>query len=222
MHFVYYVLCIYAILTIVFHILAFTNSTTDLQTVPLLLSFSFKRATHNNHNHSEFSTFTHSVTLNASALRNSSFISPQQSNILSRHLLFFSPDVHDGTTTDLAVSLTSQGHSIFFYNGKAALPAYSGLRSKTLSEIQYLQLNDADKKSRIIFAPPTICKKSKLFAYNMISVRYIWSIFHNDALFKSVDAIICMFYPSECQNYLAFNKTVIFMPAHRFLILPSL
>ena len=27
-----------------------------------------------------------------------------------------------------------------------------------------------------------------------------------------------MFYFSECQNYLAFNKTVIFMTAHRFLI----
>ena len=219
MHFLYILLNFYAILIIVFHILAFTNSTSDLQTVPLLLSFSFKRPTHNNQNHSEFSTFTHSVILNTTAHLNSSFISPQQNNnIVSTHLLFFSPDVHDGTTTDLAVSLTSQGHSIFFYNGKAALPAYSGLRSKTLRELQYLQLNDADKKSRIIFAPKAICKKSKLFAYNMNSVRRIWSIFHNDKLFRRVDAIICMFYPSECQNYLAFNKTVIFMPAHRFLI----
>ena len=40
----------------------------------------------------------------------------------------------------------------------------------------------------------------------------------NDSLFKQVDAIICMFYPSQCQNYLAFNKTTIFIPAHRFTI----
>ena len=56
-----------------------------------------------------------------------------------RTLLFFSPDVHDGTMTDLTVSLTSQGHSIYFYNVKAALPAYTGLRSKTISDKQYIQ-----------------------------------------------------------------------------------
>ena len=91
MYFVYYVSCIYAILTIVFHILAFTNSTSDLQTVPLLLSFSFKRPTHNNQNHSEFSTFTHSVILNTTAHLNSSFISTQQSHkyIIKTPLVLF-------------------------------------------------------------------------------------------------------------------------------------
>ena len=136
----------------------------------------------------------------------------------SKSLLCFSPDVHDGTMTDLAISLTSQGHSIYFYNKKGALPAYTGLRSKTLSEKQYLRLSGTKNKSRIIFASRQLCKTSKLFAYNMKSVERLWWTFRNDILFKRADAIICMFYPSECQNYLAFNKTVIFMPAHRFLI----
>ena len=135
-----------------------------------------------------------------------------------RTLLFFSPDVHDGTMTDLTVSLTSQGHSIYFYNVKAALPAYTGLRSKTISDKQYIQLSGESKRSRIIFPSRTVCKTAKRFAYNMDSVNRIWSLFHHNKAFRQVDAIICMFYPSECQNYLAFNKTVIFMPAHRFLI----
>ena len=136
----------------------------------------------------------------------------------SKTLLFFSPDIHDGTTTDLAISLTSQNHSIFFYNRKGALPAYTGLRSVTLSEEEYLQLSGTNNKSRIVFASPELCNKSKLFAYNMNYVEHLWSTFHNHTLFKRVDAIICMFYPSDCQDYLAFNKTVVFMPAHRFLI----
>ena len=45
------------------------------------------------------------------------------------NLLFFSPDVHDGTMTDLSVSLTTYHHSIFFFNTKCAVPAYTGLRS---------------------------------------------------------------------------------------------
>ena len=136
----------------------------------------------------------------------------------SKSLLFFSPDIHDGTMTDLAVSLTSQNHSIFLYNSKCALPAYTGLRSVTLSEEQYLQLSGINNKSRIIFASPDLCKKSKLFAYNMTYVNELWSTFQHNSLFKRVDAIICMFYPSDCQSYIAFNKTVIFMPANRFLI----
>ena len=136
----------------------------------------------------------------------------------SKSLLFFSPDVHDGTMTDLSTSLTSLGHSIYFFNGKAQLPLYTGLRNVTLSEKQYLNLTGTKRRSKSIIAPRKVCKSSKQFQYNMKQLYRVWDIFHNNTLFQQVDAIICMFYPSECQNYISFNKTVIFMPAHRFLI----
>ena len=63
------------------------------------------------------------------------------------NLLFFSPDVHDGTMTDLSVSLTTYHHSIFFFNTKCAVPVYTGLRNQTLTDQQFLNIKD--KSSRI-------------------------------------------------------------------------
>ena len=64
----------------------------------------------------------------------------------------------------------------------------------------------------------TMVKKAKFNIYNMDYVNQLWSFFEDDSLMKEVDAFICMFYPSQCQNYLVFNKTTIFMPAHRLFI----
>ena len=121
----------------------------------------------------------HSVTSNNDLTIPTKKIQPYE----SKSLLFFSPDVHDGTMTDLAISLNSQGHSIYFYNNKGALPIYTGLREVTLSEEEYLQLSGTNNKSRIIFASRQLCKTSKLFAYNMKSVQRLWWTFHNDILF---------------------------------------
>ena len=132
------------------------------------------------------------------------------------NLLFFSPDVHDGTMTDLSVSLTTYHHSIFFFNTKCAVPAYTGLRSHTLTDQQFLNLKD--KSSRILFPKKEICKQARLHVYNMDYVKELWELFSKNAVFRSVDAIICMFYPSQCQNYLVFNKTTVFVPAHRLFI----
>ena len=132
------------------------------------------------------------------------------------NLLFFSPDVHNGTMTDLSVSLTTYHHSIFFFNTKCAVSAYTGLRSHTLTDQQFLNLKD--KSSRILFPKKEICKQARLHVYNMDYVKELWELFSKNAVFRSVDAIICMFYPSQCQNYLVFNKTTVFVPAHRLFI----
>ena len=105
------------------------------------------------HNRTTAISIPHSVT----SIQNSSIPIAKSQALFSKSLLFFSPDIHDGTTTDLAVSLTSQNYSVF-YNGKGALPAYTGLRSKTLSEKHYLQLSGSNNKSRIVFASPALCR----------------------------------------------------------------
>ena len=211
MHAICFFICIFTFIFDVVNVSRFSDDDMEINVIPLRSRMSDKKE---HHNMTKTIPVSHSVT----SIKNSSIPTSKTQAPISKSLLFFSPDIHDGTTTDLAVSLTSHNHSVFFYNGKGALPAYTGLRSKTLSEKQYLQLSGTNNKSRIVFASRALCKKSKLFAYNMKSVQRLWSAFHSNALFKRVDAIIFMFYPSECQNYLAFNKTVIFMPAHRFLI----
>ena len=186
-------------------------------------SVMFSRLIHKLSSSTEFNTIVQDDYLVNPYFSKSSEATPSsnansQQRYSSKSLLFFSPDVHDGTMTDLSTSLTSLGHSIYFYNAKAQLPLYTGLRNVTLSEEQYLALTGIERRSRIIFAPRDVCKASKVFQFNMKQVNRVWDVFHNNTLFQQVDAIICMFYPSECQNYISFNKTVIFMPAHRFLI----
>ena len=210
MHIVTLLIYIFTLNTIVVNVLRFSDDGMEIKVIPLPSRMSANKELYNE--------TTIQLTPSVTSHMNSSIPATKTQAPISKSLLFFSPVIHDGTTTDLAVSLTSQNHSIFFYNRKGALPAYTGLRSVTLSEEQYLQLSGTNNKSRIIFASPDLCKKSKLFAYNMKYVNELWSTFQHNSLFKRVDAIICMFYPSECQNYLVFNKTVIFMPAHRFLI----
>ena len=207
----YIILNVFIFISVVVNKIVFSNDNIQIILVPHLLKFMNINGLYNG---AEVIPLSRSVNL----FLNSSIPQGQSFHKVIKSLLFFSPDIHDGTMTDLAVSLTSQGHSIFFFNGKGALPIYTGLRSVTLSEEEYLQLSGTRNKSRIVFASKALCKTSKLFAYNMKSVERLWLTFHNSTLFRRVDAIICMFYPSECQNYLAFNKTVIFMPAHRFLI----
>ena len=103
---------------------------------------------------------------------NSVSINNKSSTIQTREnssLLFFSPDVHDGTMTDLSVSLTTYHHSIFFFNTKCALPAYTGLRNQTLTDQQFLNMKD--KSSRILFPKREICKQARLHVYNMDCVK---------------------------------------------------
>ena len=141
-----------------------------------------------------------------------------RSSSSSPSLLFFSPDVHDGTMTDLAASLTAFNHSVFFYNYKCSLPAYSEMKRRVVTDQQYVMQDLKQEQPQILFPTKEICKTNKLFSYNMDSVHRIWKLFRGNRVFQQVDAILCMFYPSECQNYIVFNKTVVFIPAHRFLI----
>lgn len=53
---------------------------------------------------------------------------------------------------------------------------------------------------------------------NDTELKYNYDVIKNDYKFQNVDAIVCMFYPSHCQFFIPFNKTVIFIPAHRFTI----
>ena len=131
-----------------------------------------------------------------------------------KHLLFFSPDIHIGTTNDLAMALHSYGHSLYLFNKRCTLPRYSTVYNAIISPETYL--SSRHHYGEIIIPNTTICNQAECKWFSMIYVNRIWSLFVNDPIFREADAIICMFYPSHCQNYLVFNKTTIFIPAHRF------
>ena len=131
-----------------------------------------------------------------------------------KHLLFFSPDIHVGTTNDLAMTLHSYGHSLYLFNKRCTLPRYSTVYDSIISPERYL--SSQHHYGEIIIPNTTICNQAECKWFSMKYVNRIWPLFENDPIFREADAIICMFYPSHCQNYLVFNKTTIFIPAHRF------
>lgn len=53
---------------------------------------------------------------------------------------------------------------------------------------------------------------------NETVLKMNYNVIKNDINFRNVDAVVCMFYPSHCQFFIPFNKTVIFIAAHRFTI----
>ena len=118
----------------------------------------------------------------------------------NHHLLFFTPDIHSGTTNDLALSFHSFNHSLYLFNSKCSLPRYSPLFKTTITPQQYLHSNN--HQGEVIIPNRLVCDLSKHDQYNMRYVKSLWSIFENDSLFKQVDAIICMFYPSQCQDWI--------------------
>ena len=151
MHIVCFIIYIVTFISDVMNVSKFSDDGMEIKNIPLLSRMSVKKELHNR-------TTTIPIPHSVTSIQNSSIPTTKSQAPFSKSLLFFSPDIHDGTTTDLAVSLTSQNHSVFFYNGKGALPAYTGLRSKTLSEKQYLQLSGTNNKSRIVFASPALCR----------------------------------------------------------------
>ena len=86
----------------------------------------------------------------------------------NHHLLFFTPDIHWGTTNDLALSFHSFNHSLYLFNSKCSLPRYSPLFNTTITPQQYLHSNN--HQGEVIIPNRSVCALSKHDQYNM---RYV-------------------------------------------------
>ena len=103
MHTVCYFICIVTCTSDVVNVFRISDDGMENKIIPLLTRMSVIKELHNK---TKTIPVSHSVT----SIKNSSIPTPKSQAPFSKSLLFFSPDVHDGTTTDLAVSLTSQNH----------------------------------------------------------------------------------------------------------------
>lgn len=132
---------------------------------------------------------------------------------MKRNLVFFSPDIHDGTRCDLALSLYHLNQSIIFASRKCGLPKYSVAHS--------LQNNDSVTPPpfpSIMYARRSVCSHVSAGQYNEKAAINDYRVLQQYSMSSAIDAIICSFYPAECLNYVETNKTIVFLPAHRFLL----
>lgn len=58
----------------------------------------------------------------------------------------------------------------------------------------------------------------KLYTWNESILINNFQIIRNYKPFVISDCVVCMYLPSTCQNYVAFNKTTLFIPGHRFFL----
>ena len=122
----------------------------------------------------------------------------------SKPLTFWTSDMHDGTRAHMASVLSSLGHKVLLLEKKEYFPYQFVYEMKGVS--QYF-------------------KKSTVLANDMISVRNKlteqkvkdnFEFYKNDYHMGHVDAFFCLFPSAKCEVWMPFNKTIVFLPAHRY------
>lgn len=131
-----------------------------------------------------------------------------------KHMVFFSPDIHDGTRRDLAFTLYNLNQSIIFASKKCSLPGYS-----IVSKMQISDRVSPIPFPSILYANRRTCSSVTTRVFSEKAAKKAFRTLRQYSKTSSIDAIVCAFYPAECLNYVATNKTIIFLPAHRFSLL---
>ena len=120
-------------------------------------------------------------------------------------LTFWTSDLHDGTRLDIPSALASMGHSVILAGHKQAASPYPFVFQrkgfsvyKRLSQVISLQ-----------YRTHTTRLTEKMLKDN-------FEFYKNDPQIASTDAFMCMFPASMCEMWMPFNKTIVFLPAHRY------
>ena len=117
-------------------------------------------------------------------------------------LTFWTSDFHDGTHLDIPSALVSMGHKVILAGHKQASSSVFQRRGFNV----YKRLSHVVSK-RYIGHNTRLTEKM---------VRDNFRFYKNDTQIASTDAFICMFPASMCEMWMPFNKTIIYLPAHRY------
>lgn len=130
-----------------------------------------------------------------------------------RHL-FFVPDYHDGTKYDLSSSLVYMNQSVILSNYVGGIKFYF---PKHVNETK--EFDPKNPHPQIIVPEGRLWgEDEKLFVWNETILKRNFMRIRNYKPLQQSDCIVCMYLPMTCQYYAAFNKTTIFIPAHRFFL----
>ena len=133
---------------------------------------------------------------------------------ISEHFVFFTPDIHAGTKIDLVSSLLYLNQSIILSSLSGGLKSYY---KPPVAVTTSFQANDT--RPQVVVPKKRVLGKEEI--PNLASEYFLKRNFDHIRLhpqFRISDCVVCMFYPSQCQMFIPFNKTVLFLPAHRFML----
>ena len=129
----------------------------------------------------------------------------------TRSLTFWTSDIHDATITDMPSVLANIGH-------KVIIAATKNVASRTFKSFNY----------------PSVFEMENIVVYKNLShvigkefhdgntkltekmIRDNFEFYKTNKDIASVDAFLCMFTAAMCEMWLPFNKTIVFLPAHRY------
>ena len=121
-----------------------------------------------------------------------------------KKLTFWTSDLHDGSRLDLPSLLQSMGHKVVIAGIKQQASPFPYVFDRDGIEV-YEKLSPTLKRY-----------KAHSIALKEAEVKENFEFYKNDEKIASVDAFICSFPASMCELWLPFNKTIIYLPAHRY------
>ena len=120
-------------------------------------------------------------------------------------LTFWTSDLHDGTRIDMPSVLANLGQNTIVSGTKSNSPYPFVFKMDHIS--QYLsRRSDVIKRQYV--------RHSKSLTEKMVQENY--EFYKTDKHIASVDAFFCEFPASMCELWMPFNKTIVFLPAHRY------
>ena len=129
----------------------------------------------------------------------------------ARSLTFWTSDMHDATITDMPSVLATIGH-------KVIVAASKNPASRMFKSFNYPSV--FEMKNVIVYKnlSHVIDKEFHDANTNLTEkmIRDNFEFYKGNHDIASVDAFLCMFAPAICELWLPFNKTIVFLPAHRY------
>ena len=123
----------------------------------------------------------------------------------NRSLSFWTSDLHDGCRIDTPSALASLGHKVTVSGLKEGGPYPSVFEMKGISNYRL-------ERSKVITKQYTT--HSTKLSEQMIKDNF--EFYKKNKRIQSTDAFICSFPASMCELWMPFNKTIVFLPAHRY------
>ena len=122
----------------------------------------------------------------------------------TKHYTFWTSDLHDGPRIDTPTVLTSLGHTVYVAGLKLG-------RSPFPFVFQWENIHVYTNISKVIKNYRT---HSDQLTEDMIKSNFEY--YKSNEVIASTDAFFCSFPASYCELWMPFNKTIIFLPVHRY------
>ncbi len=114
-------------------------------------------------------------------------------------------DLHDGTSIDVPSLLMSMNHVVLNMRHKARAGPYPDVLAGMVLPDRPL-------------APTIEHHQSHSSAVTEDKIKALFEYYRADPYMARTDAFLCFFPSSYCEMFMPFNRTIVFLPAHRFLL----